>query len=378
MSEIIFFIVAVIFFAVGAANWFIAPSLEALQFIGQSIVTPVISIGSWLLTAAFGALGARELWKKRTDGKLRLSMPDDVPQGFLPEAFEKAMDDFNVIQTELPNIKDEEIKKQLTSLQHTSRNMLTYLEKHPEKLPLARRFIDYYQDRTVDLVRKYHDFEATGLDTPDVRAAIDRIRGGLASFRYAYDDQFSKLLSDQIVDLDAELKVAEQMMNSDGIEKTEREGLPDYSAAVGQKEGLYYSETPRRPKVEVEHHEAPRPVTAQSHFTFGAWLDYWKDKAVATLYHFLPTTGREPYPVMGTLPPYVVSDVRRQKMISALLAMFFGSFGAHKFYHGQTGLGLLYAALCWTSLPGWIGFIEGIRYLAMPLDDYYVQYYDKK
>ena len=83
-------------------------------------------------------------------------------------------------------------------------------------------------------------------------------------------------------------------------------------------------------------------------------------------------------PVMDTLPSYVISDLRHQKLIAGLLGIFFGSIGAHKFYFGKTKWGILYAAFFWTSIPGFIGFVEGMRYLLMPLDDFYVQYYDKK
>jgi len=67
--------------------------------------------------------------------------------------------------------------------------------------------------------------------------------------------------------------------------------------------------------------------------------------------------------------------VMREKAINALLAMVLGSFGAHKFFQGKTFTGVLYAVFFWTLIPGFIGFIEGIRYAFMPMDDYYQQYF---
>lgn len=40
------------------------------------------------------------------------------------------------------------------------------------------------------------------------------------------------------------------------------------------------------------------------------------------------------------------------------LALFFGGFGAHKFYLNQPGLGILYLLFCWTLIPGFIALIE--------------------
>ena len=66
---------------------------------------------------------------------------------------------------------------------------------------------------------------------------------------------------------------------------------------------------------------------------------------------------------------------RRQKLIAGALGIFLGTFGAHKFYFGKTKWGFLYALMSWTGLPGFLGFVEGIRYIFMPLDDFYEQYY---
>ena len=56
------------------------------------------------------------------------------------------------------------------------------------------------------------------------------------------------------------------------------------------------------------------------------------------------------------------------KLAYALLAIFVGGIGIHKFYGGKTGLGILYLLLCWTAIPALIGFIEGIVALTKPAD----------
>jgi TM2 domain-containing membrane protein YozV len=54
------------------------------------------------------------------------------------------------------------------------------------------------------------------------------------------------------------------------------------------------------------------------------------------------------------------------KTALALLAFFLGAFGAHKFYVGKYGQGILYILFCWTGIPGLIAFIEFIIYLCTP------------
>ncbi len=52
------------------------------------------------------------------------------------------------------------------------------------------------------------------------------------------------------------------------------------------------------------------------------------------------------------------SRLNKSTGIFAVLAFFLGSFGAHKFYVGEIGLGVLYALFFWTGIPGLVGFIE--------------------
>lgn len=48
------------------------------------------------------------------------------------------------------------------------------------------------------------------------------------------------------------------------------------------------------------------------------------------------------------------------KVTYCLLAFFLGGLGAHKFYAGKTGAGILYIFFCWTYIPAFIAFIEFI------------------
>lgn len=57
--------------------------------------------------------------------------------------------------------------------------------------------------------------------------------------------------------------------------------------------------------------------------------------------------------------------VYKSKIAAGLLGIFLGWCGAHKFYLGRIGWGLIYLIFCWTFIPGIVGFIEGIYYLVM-------------
>lgn len=48
----------------------------------------------------------------------------------------------------------------------------------------------------------------------------------------------------------------------------------------------------------------------------------------------------------------------RNKWVAAALALLLGGLGAHKFYLGQTGMGIVYLLFCWTFIPMVISMIE--------------------
>jgi len=49
---------------------------------------------------------------------------------------------------------------------------------------------------------------------------------------------------------------------------------------------------------------------------------------------------------------------RKRPFVTAILALFLGGFGAHKFYLGESGIGVLYLVFCWTGIPSIVAFFE--------------------
>lgn len=76
-----------------------------------------------------------------------------------------------------------------------------------------------------------------------------------------------------------------------------------------------------------------------------------------------PKCGVRQLPVPSVLG--VSAPNGKNKIVAALLAFFLGGFGAHKFYLGQVGLGILYLIFFWTMIPFIVAFIEFILFLVM-------------
>ena len=90
------------------------------------------------------------------------------------------------------------------------------------------------------------------------------------------------------------------------------------------------------------------------------------DENIARMVNALPEDKRTPFLMQ-------LNTVKKNPTTAVLLALFLGGVGAHKFYLGQTGLGIVYLLFSWTTIPGWIALIE-----AFSLSGKTAQYNEKK
>ena len=291
-------------------------------------------------------------WKKNRTPQLDLKELESERAQYLQENFDKATADYNYLAEALPNISDRELSTQLRRLQRTAKNLLNHLEKNPERIALAYKFIDYYQDRAVKIVKQYQELEETHLSTEKVEALKQRMKQTLAALDEAYQDQFEHILNDQIISTDAELTVMEQQLNAEGIKtKTIDVGAVDEYGNV---------------RIDTDLLDQPLEMEPQRKF-FPQGMQKRRRRGEVDAH-----VEELPFPEEDR--PQIVQT----KLIQSALAIFLGSFGAHKFYQGKTIQGVIYFLLSWTTLPMWIGLVEGVRYLFMPVEDFYSQYIKDK
>ncbi|MBR3722673.1 MAG: 5-bromo-4-chloroindolyl phosphate hydrolysis family protein [Selenomonadaceae bacterium] len=260
---------------------------------------------------------------------------DAERQRYLAERYEKARSDFFALKEGKAKTRDKALHAQLDKMEAIAGRLLSYLAEHPEKISVASKFIDYYQDRAVLLLNRYFDLTMTGLSTPEVNTRKEKVLRAIFLMDEAYEAEFHKVLSADFLDLDAELEVIEGNMESGGITDEDFSKINDSAPSV---------DIPGSPKSTSERIAAMRRLEGY----------------------------RGNFPV-----EYDKKNVIITKVIQSSLAIFLGSFGAHKFYLGKNVQGIIYCIFFWTAIPGLVGMIEGLRYLVMRIDDYYVEYYSK-
>lgn len=60
----------------------------------------------------------------------------------------------------------------------------------------------------------------------------------------------------------------------------------------------------------------------------------------------------------------------KEKNVAGILALFLGGFGVHRFYLGQTGLGIFYLIFFWFPVMWIVGLIDAIAFFSMDNEDF--------
>ena len=147
---------------------------------------------------------------------------EELPDGeTLEKRLAEAREDFDSIGRSMKEIEDSELQAESEKLHGTAGRILNFLEKNPEKIPAARQFIDYYQDTASSLLKRYVELQNTRLGTADVTQLKDQTRQALVTLNRAFEKQFEKLMQNELMNMDADIKLLRQTMKMEGYEERE-------------------------------------------------------------------------------------------------------------------------------------------------------------
>ena len=139
----------------------------------------------------------------------------EKPENDAPLNLETARRFAQVLAQEKSLMQDENAVEELDQMQKTTAAICEWLEGHPESLPKARRFAEYYIPTTLKLLHTYNDVQSQQGENAE---AIRRdIAGILHTLNQAYDNLYDKLLSDVALDVSSEIAALQGMLANDGL-----------------------------------------------------------------------------------------------------------------------------------------------------------------
>ena len=143
--------------------------------------------------------------------------PEKAPEqaGEVPLNLETTRRFAQVLEKEQELMEDERAVEELQHMQKTTESICAWLEAHPESLPKARRFAEYYIPTTLKLLHTYNDVQSQQGENAE---AIRRdIAGILHTLNQAYDNLYDKLVSDVALDVSSEIAALQGMLANDGL-----------------------------------------------------------------------------------------------------------------------------------------------------------------
>lgn len=136
----------------------------------------------------------------------------------LLKRLESAQEGFLKIESFMRRISDYSVRKEAEQLHNTSAKIIEYLNAHPDRIHAARQFIDYYQETAAKLLSRYSELEASGISSDEVNRQKSETLDALKTLNRAFSQQFEKLMSNEMIDTDAEIQLLKQTVKMEGIE----------------------------------------------------------------------------------------------------------------------------------------------------------------
>ena len=132
-------------------------------------------------------------------------------------------------------IPDPVFSEKLDRMEEVAGKIFREVEAHPEKQKQASAFFDYYLPTTLKLLATYSEFEEAGIEGENLRSAKARIESIMDNLLENFEKQLDELYRSEALDVDADIRVMENMLNRD-LSSVERDFGLGGSAAQAETE----------------------------------------------------------------------------------------------------------------------------------------------
>ena len=167
---------------------------------------PAAAIG----VAAYGA--GTLLFKNRT----KLDISDDISISDKQD-LRKAQDMVKRLREIITKLENAILRKDAKEICDTSDKIINAVIEKPEKIKKIRNFLSYYLPVTYRILERYDEIENQKLSTPDTRKFMSSVEEMVSKIKAAFEQQLSNIYQTEMIDTDAELKVFESMLKTDGF-----------------------------------------------------------------------------------------------------------------------------------------------------------------
>lgn len=144
--------------------------------------------------------------------------PQPQPQDVSNEQAESVADStLKHIRQINDDIDNPELSRKIDRIEELTAKIFRLLEARPEKAGELKSFMNYYLPQTLKILENYAKLEEQDVDGENIRETKQKIEGMMDKIVDGYEAQLDKLFEDDALDISADLKVMESMLEKDGL-----------------------------------------------------------------------------------------------------------------------------------------------------------------
>ncbi|NLI54883.1 MAG: hypothetical protein GX417_11295 [Clostridiales bacterium] len=180
----------------------------ALLFFAKAglIVSVLAGLASYLLFAFL-------IFRKRT---VRI-VAEGVTQEDVEEALAEGDEKVKSLETSLSGIQDEAVARPVRQIVTVARAIYSDIRKEPKNIKQARKFITYYMDTAGYIVSRYVAINQDKNYVENGDELVKKIAATLENLSAAFVKMKSRLMENDLFELETEIKLLEQTIKSEGF-----------------------------------------------------------------------------------------------------------------------------------------------------------------
>ena len=156
-------------------------------------------------------------------GELLLSSDEknQIPTESVKKTLDSAKDESKDIYNMRNKIEDEDLKKYIINISTSANKIISTIEKEPKKIRKIANFFDYYLPVTLSIIKRYNEIENQNLSSQEMKEFISSTKLMLKSADEAFNKILERLYQNDMINIDADMKVFNSMLKADGYDDEE-------------------------------------------------------------------------------------------------------------------------------------------------------------
>ena len=182
---------------------------------GAFFAVPYLACGISAIPAAAIGVAAYGAGLLIFHDKSKIDISDSIDMDDM-EALKKAKESVEKMQTISTKLENPQIVQNTKAICNTSNKIIEAISKKTKKIKNVRNFLNYYLPITIKILERYDEIENQKLTTKESKKFMASVENMIEKIKTAFEQQLSNIYQTEMVDTNAELKVFETMLKSDG------------------------------------------------------------------------------------------------------------------------------------------------------------------